>query len=296
MRFKKNEAVTFLEIIVAVSIIAIAMIPLFGLMSRETVETDRNVSTAYATNKATEVLNTLLGNVPFAAIRQGNPGYIRVDDLSDVQRLARYDDNWAERIVPMLFPGSQKGGAGWPCRGIAVDSRGIHYLVHLRVEDVPAVVRTQRPEEINIGTGFPQGQPVEFSESSEVTFSFLRNPSMLTDPNWVVDYAFDLSETGKPLVELDLDSQISQAPGNIYRDQGPAGTYRFTDPTAARYKARMVSRGVPYDAPEQFTHVPFKKLIVQVQWNLEPRYFSNPEHEGSRIQRVHLMTIKGDID
>jgi hypothetical protein len=39
-----------------------------------------------------------------------------------------------------------------------------------------------------------------------------------------------------------------------------------------------------------------KKLLVQVQWNLEQKYFKTPEESKGRVQRVHLMTIKGDID
>lgn len=301
MLFKSRRAITFLEIVIAVAILAVAMIPMFGLMSRGAVESDRNASQAFAISKATEVLNTLLDNVPFVAIRQGNPGYIKADDISKLDRYKDYTDTWAQRMVGLMFPGTSREGAGWVCRGVVSDARGIHYLVHLKVEDVPSVQQSQRPETKKIGSNFPDGAPSTFNEVNEITFSFLRNPSMLSDGNWLVDYAGDVSEPGKPLTEAELSPNgVAEAPGNIYLDQSgdgsSAGANGFVDPTAARYTARMVTSKVPYQAPDDQAHVPMKKLLVQVQWNLDQRYFATPETSEGQVQRVHLMTIKGDID
>ena len=69
----KKKAITFLEILIAAVVMAIAMIPVFGMLSRQTVETDKNVTQAFAINKATEILNFLLDNVSIVAIREGNP-------------------------------------------------------------------------------------------------------------------------------------------------------------------------------------------------------------------------------
>jgi len=102
MVLKNRRAVTFIEIVIAVGILAVAMIPLFGLISRQTVDTDRNASQAFAMNKASEILNTLLDNVPFAALRQGNPGFIRVDDLAGKSKFRRFNEDWARKMVPVL--------------------------------------------------------------------------------------------------------------------------------------------------------------------------------------------------
>lgn len=301
MVLKNRRAITFLEIVVAVAILAVAMIPMFGLMSRGAVESDRNASQAFAINKATEVLNTLLDNVPFAAIRQGNPGYIRSDDISKLDRYSNYPDAWAQRMVGLMFPGTSREGAGWVCRGVVSDARGIHYLVHLKVEDVPSVQQAQRPETQKIGSAFPDGAPLPFSQVNEVTFSFLRNPSILSDGDWLVDYATDINEPGKPLTEAELSpNAVAEAPGNIYLDQSGDGSSTgadgFVDPTAARYTARMITSKVPYQAPDDQAHVPVKKLLVQIQWNLDQRYFATPETSEGQVQRIHLMTIKGGID
>lgn len=302
MKLLNRRAVTFLEIVIAVAILAVALIPLFGLMSRQTVETDKNASQAFAINKASEVLNTVLDNVPFVALRQGNPGYIRTDDLSGKSRFSKYNENWARKLVPILFTGSSKEAAGWPCRGIISDARGIHYLVHLRVEDVASEKKLPKSERIRVGTGFPESKPAEFDESAEMAFTFLRNPALLSDGSWAQDYAEDKDETGKPFSELELASGkgVAESPVNIYTDQGMEGLGadepRYLDPTAERYTQKMVSEKVPYDVSDKFAWCTMKKLLVQVQWNLEPKYFKNPEASEGRVQRIHLMTIKADID
>jgi hypothetical protein len=58
----------------------------------------------------------------------------------------------------------------------------------------------------------------------------------------------------------------------------------------------MITSKVPYDASEQFAWCTMKKILVQVQWNLDQKFFKTPETNEGRVQRVHLMTLKGDID
>lgn len=303
MDVRNRRAVTFLEIVVAVAILVVAMIPLFGLMSKETVETDKNASQAVAINKASEVLNSVLDNIPFAALRQGNPGFVRVDDLKSKSfDSKKYNDTWAKNLMKMLFGNSTKESAGYPCRGIFTDARGIHYLIHLRVEDVASEKKLNVPEKVKIGTGFPGAKPSDFPEIGEFTFSYLKNPELISDGSWVQDYAENDEEKGKPLTELDLLSGkgVAESKVNIYLDQGMEGASpdaaRYLNPTALRYTQKMISEKVPYDAGEKFEYCTMKKLLVQVQWNLDQKYFKTPEETAGRVQRVHLMTIKGDID
>ena len=101
-----RRAISMLEIIIAVAILVVAVVPLFTLMSKQTTDTGLVASQAYAINKASETLNAILDNVPFAAIRQGNPGYLAVDDISKMAKFTRYDDNWAKKMSTMLFNNS----------------------------------------------------------------------------------------------------------------------------------------------------------------------------------------------
>lgn len=300
----KKKAITFLEIIIAVTVMAVAMIPVFGMLSRQTVETDKNAAEAFAINRATEVLNSLLDNVSFVTLREGNPGYIRVDDLPEKYK-NDYDDDWAKRTATMLFNSTTCESNGYPCRGIVSDSKGISYLIHLKVEDITSGIKHVKPERIQIGEGYPVSGAINFPEQSEVNFSFLKNPSMLTSSKWTQDFAETTEEadqTGKPFTEMNIPfNPVSESPVVFYLDQGlsdlPGTTkYSFVNPTAERFTAKMVMKKVPYETDESLAWCPFKRLIVQVQWNTEPSYYSDPENPKGNTQRVHLMAIKGDID
>jgi hypothetical protein len=301
MRTGGKRAVTFLEIVIAVSILVIALIPLFGMMSRQTVETDMNASEAFAINKASEILNTIIDNMPFATIRQGNPGYIKVSDLKGNKDYAKHDSRWAKKMVKILFPGSKKDSSGYKCQTVISDARGIHYLVHLRVEDVSSVTKAKAQTQ-KIGERFPDGKPSEFREAKELTFSFLKNPGLIDDGNWIQDYA-EKDSSPKPSNELELESGnrgVSVSPTNIYLDEGyqglPVTTPKFKNPTAVRYYQRGVTTPVPYEVSDDFKYCTMKKLLVQIQWNLEQKYFKTPEVDKGRVQRIHLMTLKGDLD
>ena len=129
----KKKALTFLEILIAATVMVVAMIPIFGMLSRQTVETDKNASQAFAINKATGVLNTLLDNVSFVAIREGNPGYLRVDELPKLEKYSDLDSDWVKKMSSILFNHTNHESNGYKCRGTVTDSKGIKYLIHLIV-------------------------------------------------------------------------------------------------------------------------------------------------------------------
>ena len=293
----KKKAITFLEILIAATVMVVAMIPIFGMLSRQTVETDKNASQAFAINKATEILNTLIDNVSFVAIREGNPGYLRVDDLPQ-PKYSDLDSDWVKKMSSMLFNHTTSESNGYKCRGIVKDSKGISYLIHLRVEDIVSNIKYNKPDRIKIGEKFPNQFPNEFSELAEVNFTFLKNPSTLSSSNWTQDFAETTDETGKPFTEIEINNKgVSESPLNFYIDEGNSNNkYIFKNPTAERYTAKMVMSKVPYNVDENMAWCPFKRLIIQIQWCLEPKYYSDPENPKGNIQRIHLMAIKGDID
>lgn len=292
-----KKGISMLEIIISVFILAIAVLPLFSLMTKQTSSTDNVASEAYAINKATEVLNTFLENIPFATIRHGNPGYIESSDITQMAKFARYDDNWAKKMSMMLFDHSNKEGSGYPCKGYIKDPRGIVYLVHLRVEDICSTNKPARPERLQVGTGFPDTLPTEFSTMGELGFSYLRNPSILNDGSWMEPYARRIDDPNNPTTELDLDTAVSEAPNSLYNDLGGTSTtFSYLNPTAERYFPKMVTQRVPYAADDAFAWCSMKRLVVQVQWNVDKKHLSEPEAETPTTNRIHLMTLKGDLD
>lgn len=296
MASQNQRAVTFIEIIVAITIFSIAMIPLFGIMDRDGIETDQDASQTFAINKASEILSAAIDNIPFSALRQGNPGYIRINDLKNLSNQI-YNEEWIKKTIDTLFPDSKKQKEGWPCRGVFVDSRGIHYIVHLKVENIVSQSKPDKPEQIKIGTKFPDSAPTEFPTSKEMTFSYLRNPSIISSKNWHQKYSRKSSE--KPFVELDILSKsgVAESPFNIYKNEGMSSNqFEYINPTANRYTPKMITEKVPYAVNDEFAWCSIKKLIIQVQWNLEQQYFSNPETDKGHVRRIHLITLKGDLD
>jgi len=300
----RRRALTFIEIMIALVILAVALLPVFNMIHKGTEDTDLTASQAFAITKASDVLNAALDNIPFEILRMGNPGYLSISNLP-ASEYSRYDANWLEGIAKMLFPGSTAEGArGYPCRGIVTDPRGIGYLVTLYVEDLaaPPASADTKPERKQIGAGFPVSAPTDFSSVNELTFSFLQNPGRLSDPKWFQKYNPFTTTAMAPRWETELTPDkngVAQPTDNIYKDEGyDAGddSPRFLNPTAARYTQRMSSEKVNYTDDDTFAFCTMKRLIVEVQWNMDKRLYKNPDSDGPEIQRVRLITMKGDIN
>lgn len=300
----RRSAMTMVEIVIAMAILAIALLPIFNMIQKGTEDTDLNAAQAFAITKASEVLNAVLDNIPFEVIRMGNPGYLSISKLP-ADEYARYDANWLKGIAQMLFPGSvADGNRGYPCRGIMTDPRGISYLVTLYVEDLaaPPAPADAKPDRRKIGTGFPDSAPADFPECNEMTFSFLQNPGKLSDPNWYQKYNVFSSSAKAPRWETELTADrkgVAEPGENIYRDEGyPVGDDlpRFLDPTAVRYTQRMSTEKVNYTDDDAFSYCTMKRLIIEIQWNMEKKYYKQPDSDGPEIQRIHLITMKGDIN
>lgn len=304
-----RSAFTMLEIILAMAILAATMVPIFYFMTKGASDTDFNVSRMYAISRASETLNAMLDNVPFQALRAGIPGFIRIDDLNGVEGYEKFDEAWAEKFITTVFPGSEKTSAGWPCQNIVNDPRGQHYKVTLRVEDIPSLAASAdlKPEMKMIGTDYPAAAPADFAAfpAVEPTFSFLKNPAKLMSQAWhqikyVPNPVSQMSDGTNHLFEIELPGKVSENHENFYRDEGyekyQANAFRFVNPTATRLSQRMAKSEVSYTNDDNFKYCGLKRLIIEVQWNIEKAYLKNPDQPGTGQRRIHLITIKADID
>ncbi|GAB4281352.1 MAG: hypothetical protein Kow0029_26370 [Candidatus Rifleibacteriota bacterium] len=310
--FMKNiskQGFTIIEIVLAMAILAATMVPIFFFMSKGASETDFNVSRMFAIGRASETLNAMLDNVPFQALRAGIPAYIKVDDLEDVNGYKRYNAKWAKDFMNTVFPGSVETKAGYPCQCVISDPRGIHYKITLRVEDItsPASSPLKKPEMLKIGADYPSKPPKDFSPLStgEVTFSFLKNPVRLLSQSWhKIKYLPNpigmLPKSGEYRFESELPKKVSENYENFYLDEGYTGVHpdapRFVNPTATRLTQRLAKAEVGYTNDENFKYCGLKRLIIEVQWNIEKPHFKNPDAPGPGLKRIHLMTIKADIN
>lgn len=306
---QSSAAFTLIEIILAMAILAATMVPIFFFMSKGASDTDFNVSRMFAISRASEILNAMLDNVPFQALRAGVPGYIKVDDLKTVGGYERFDDAWAHKFVHTVFPGSSKEAAGYACQSVVSDPRGQFYRIILRVEDIasPGSSKDEKPPVKKIGSTYPAKPPKDFTTigTGEPTFSYLKNPAKLLSQGWhqhvyLPNPVGMLPKAGEFRFETELPAKVSENHENFYLDEGyekyQADAFRFSDPTATRLTQRLAKTQVAYTANEDFKYCGLKRLIIEVQWNTDKPLLRTPEKTGSGMRRIHLMTIKADID
>lgn len=290
-----NIGITFLEIMVAMAILITAMLPVFTFIHKGAEDTDANAAQAFALTKATEILNMLLDNVPFEALRQGTPALLKTSDICHLREYQNYNDNWAREMANILFPECEQISGGYLCKGTHKDARGISYLAILKVEDVTASLGSpnEKPEKIRIGSSYPDSPPVEFPDhpKGDLTFAFLMNPTKILSSNWFYkDYDQNpLGSRDKPRWELDLPNGVSESPINIYKEDD------YINPYAIRYTQRMAADKVNYTNDPRYQYCTMKKLIIEIKYNIEKQYFTKPDVESKGTRRIHLMTIKGDI-
>lgn len=278
---KHGSGITFFEIMIAMFILSIAVMPIFWVIHKGTEETDVMASQSFAINKATEILNTLLDNVPFEVIRQGAPaGLLSFENLDKVAAVASdyksmgVDATFVQKMASMLFPGCEKiTDKSWRCQGVITDPRGISYLATLLVDDLIDTSNLKKPEQISWGSSFP--------DLNQVTYSYCKNPAILDRPDWrIKDY------------EWNLPNQIGVPPEaeNMYKEPD------FCSPTLVRFSTRLLADKVNYTDNEDLAYCAMKKLIIEIQWNLDKGLYKKPEVIDKQTQRIHLMTLKADLN
>ncbi|MFZ2959161.1 MAG: prepilin-type N-terminal cleavage/methylation domain-containing protein [Candidatus Ozemobacteraceae bacterium] len=282
----RPRGLTFLEIMIGLVIIAVAMLPVFNMIHKGAEDTDLSASQSFATNKATEILNTCLDNVPFEVIRMGCPfGYLSVENLTGIKEYAdnHIDAAWLDRMARMLFnlDASAKIGNQYPSQGVLTDPRGISYLATLRVEDIcDRTPASRKAEKATLGSEFPDLTP------AELTFSFCQNPDKLQDPNWITKYHPDSTIRNEIAIP---GIGVSLPPTAIYNESD------FTTPRTIRYTQRHSTEKVNYTNDDAFAFCTMKRLIIEIQWNLDQAQYAHPDVQTANSQRIHLMTIKADV-
>ncbi|MBF0544717.1 MAG: hypothetical protein HQM08_09805 [Candidatus Riflebacteria bacterium] len=276
-----------LEIVIALVIMAVAMIPLFTFIHKGTQDTDSTASQSFAITKAAEILGIVLDTVPFEALREGSPvGFLRTDDIGrlPIYQKQGIDTNWAGRMAKMLFnlDGTASTPYGFPCEGIIADPRGISYLVSLRIEDVYDKTALNAAEKRDINTEFP-------SLPDDLSFSFCVNPNKLQNPSWAQKYAPEIGANPSLKTEVDLPSGLALPANTIYSESD------FVTPKTVRYVQKMATEKVNYSNDPKVAFCTMKRLVIQVQWNLEVGYYNQPRTNKGNIQRIHLQTLKADL-
>lgn len=222
-------ALSLIEILIATFILAMAALPMLGVIGSGAADTDVLRSTLFAQTSASGILDAALDALPFESlVRSGEmvpdldgknpePGVGKIITVSDPNRAAQ------GKAFLNLIGGSADDGLA---RGTLRDERGGTYRVKLFVFPVPAVVSASD------------------SDGSALRFAFLPRPAY--------EQANDAS--GKP-------AWYSQ---ELFVRPGVARPYDLPVEPVIRRAAEL---GVPAGTEPRFPHCCLKKLLLRIQWD-----------------------------
>lgn len=187
----KRLGVTLLEIMTAVLILAMAFLPLIGVIGTSTKDSDVANSQVFAQTSARNILDTFLDDVPFKAISvastpdSGDFAYTEPDevkaltsvDYGNLMSMAELSDVPEKDFYRVSFLSLMGNNAGdGLARGELIDERGLVYKTRLFV--------------------FPIAASTDSSVTAdEITFAYMPRPEYERQPDWYVTDKTHMKDT-----------------------------------------------------------------------------------------------------
>ncbi|MBF0544986.1 MAG: type II secretion system protein [Candidatus Riflebacteria bacterium] len=259
-----SKGTTLLEILLALFVMAIAVIPIFGLMTKDAKETDIMIAQNFAIDRARSILNTILKDLPFNNILPGNPAII-TDGA----------------VAQSLFPCCPAGGGGFFCSGLASDPRGIYFRLYLRSEPI-----------LDNSAGYTNG---------EFFFSVYMNPNVESQlPGWktVATACIQTEGAGNPSRFEKSGALNPSSCLSPYRYFGAGLQHPLWGPEEeySTSKQRIYDqRDVHLANPDGRWYL-MQRLVLEIRWNLADYEFKNPDDRTGRPQRLQVITYKANLD
>jgi|GEM_PF-1913105 len=271
-RYSRSTGVTLAEVMIAIFILAMALIPVFGLMTQDVKDTDTLVAYSFAVDRARLIMGTLLDDIPFSHLMPGNPAIITGPD--------------ATKQASILFPGAAPTAGGFACMTTLADPRGISYQIYLRSDPI---------EDRNPGY-----------ESEDFFFDFYNNPAVEDQVGWqnIVASATAMESGGSPQPA----SFRKGAPTNPLGLLSPYKYYDIAGQPAASFWGpdQEVKLGAARKPQDQRVVVStpnadgrfyiMQRLSLQIRWNLAFSEYSRPTSDQGRPQRIHIIAFKAKLD
>lgn len=251
-----RRGATLIELMAAIFILAIAFMPIIGVMSGSASDTDIAKSHAFAQTSARNILDTLLDNVPFYAIERAE---VDVGDLDgsnaedSIARIVKVDGLDFDPNLFLRMLGNGEGGSA-PVdnfgRGTLIDERGTRYNVKLFAVPIPAST-----------TGL--------DKANELIFSYLPRPfyeNQFTADGRNAWYTYGSSPHVAPAAATPYENSplVQQPPLELLN---------------------MFNIGCP-PGPANNTHCMMKKILLRISWQ------NRPGHE----RRIEVFTMKANLD
>lgn len=161
-----RRGTTLLEIMAALFILAFAFIPIFGMIGTSAKDTDVAESYIFAQTRARNILDTLLDDVPFFALRVAGGNIADIDETNDEPNVGEMFDtvNPTYEVASFLRLIGNDPAIDHFCRGQLIDERGVKYKVKIFVFQVPA------------------NEPCDVL--NELTFRYMPRPEFEKQPGW----------------------------------------------------------------------------------------------------------------
>ena len=137
LRCVGRRAVTLVEIMLGFLVLALILLPIFNRLSNAVRDTERFYTECFAISQAKLVMDTLMSQVPFRCLHEGNPCIIRDPKNSPAI------NSLLSRVIPEMMQSEfQSGGGGtdeYQGNGFLTDAKGFRYRVRIKCLDLENV-------------------------------------------------------------------------------------------------------------------------------------------------------------
>lgn len=223
-----RKGVTLLEIMAALLILAFAFIPIFGMIGTSAKDTDISESYIFAQTRARNILDSILDDVPFFALRVAGGAVADIGDTNNEPNVGEMFDttNPDYQVASFIrFIGNDPTVDRFT-RGELVDERGIRYKVKIFVFPIPA------------------NDPL--SVADELSFRHIPRPEYEKQPGWYT---------------------TSAAAENMYVKSigGILTPYEMPTPATVIQGARQLGA---YQGPVGNDYCVMKKILLRIRWTV----------------------------
>lgn len=152
---QKKKGITFIEVMVAAGVLAVLLLPVFGFLTNSVKDTERIYVEVISMSRAKQIMDTMLFQIPWRAIREGNP--CRFEDSEEQEGTIAFLQN----IIPELFgEGCRTSGSNVFCgEGQIKTDKGFILRIRAKVVDLDDSI--SQPLTLNIRTR--SGDPKQFN-------------------------------------------------------------------------------------------------------------------------------------
>ena len=137
IQMNQRRGITLLEIMSALLILAFAFLPLIGVIGTSSSDSDVANSNVFAQTVARNILDTLLEEVPFNAIRVAASKVSDFDGSNPHDNVAEITDFGSFNKASFLTLLGNSNGADSFARGEVTDERGLIYKTRIYVFPIP---------------------------------------------------------------------------------------------------------------------------------------------------------------